>query len=737
MNLNPITPRGRNLPSLADEPDTNSESYKPSDVPVLPAPTNSAAFNAGAGSTRFRSFAENDMADLRRRQAAARQAADIPTLPGAAVSSPAPSAIPTLPAADNIPSAIPTLPAESTIPSPALNLPTAENTSSAVPTLPAAENTSSAVPTLPAAENTPSTVPTLQGATDSLTPLPTQKNPSRISIVDGNVNVGEGDGNAQIRVERSGGSEGRVSVDYQTFSNTAQDNADFTPTTGTVTFEDGETRKTIEVPIVDDSDAEGSETFNLTIDSARADTDSDTEVSLGAPRTATVSIADNDSAPPEPTTAPTAPTKVADSGAEPKAVTVVDGLTKPTSIDFSPDGRNMYVAEQGGVIKVVRDGVQQSAPALDIRDRVNGTRDRGLLDVAVHPDIENHPYIYAIYTYDPPQVNDNPDDPLAGPDKNGNRAGRISRFTLDAASNYTTADPDSEVVLAGKNSTWENFNAFANSTNNFDEPPAGVNPDGSYVQDFIATDSESHTVGSVEFGPDGNLYASIGDGTSYNRVDPRSVRTVDNNSLSGKILRLDPISGEGLSDNPFYTGDPNDNASKVYQSGLRNPFRISVAESGKVYIGDVGWSSYEEINAGEPGANFGWPFFEGGKGQNSRTSQYENLPEAAEFYANTKVTPGIYSASHEQDGANAIVLGDIYTGDKLPAKYKGDLFFSDLQTGVVNNANLDANGNIESIEQFATGAQYVVQTVQSPDGDLYYVNVVEGEVGRWEVTEPS
>ena len=215
------------------------------------------------------------------------------------------------------------------------------------------------------------------------------------------------------------------------------------------------------------------------------------------------------------------------------------------------------------------------------------------------------------------------------------------------------------------------------------------------------------------------------------------MRTVDNDSLSGKILRLDPITGEGLSDNPFYTGDVNDNASKVYQSGLRNPFRISVADNGKVYIGDVGWSAYEEINSGVPGANFGWPFFEGGSGENFRTSQYESLPEAEEFYASSNVTPSIYSASHERDGANAIVLGDIYTGDKLPGKYKGDLFFSDLNTGVVNNANLDANGNVESIEQFATGAEFVVQTVQGPDGNLYYVNLAKGEVGRWEVSQPS
>jgi glucose/arabinose dehydrogenase len=112
---------------------------------------------------------------------------------------------------------------------------------------------------------------------------------------------------------------------------------------------------------------------------------------------------------------------------------VVSGLIQPTAVDWSPDGEVMYVSEQRGVVKAFRDGTQSTF--VDFTDEVNGTRDRGLLDIAVHPDFENNPYVYLLYTYDPPEVYDNLSDNLAGPDENGNRAGRLTRVTADVATN--------------------------------------------------------------------------------------------------------------------------------------------------------------------------------------------------------------------------------------------------------------------------------------------------------------
>ena len=418
--------------------------------------------------------------------------------------------------------------------------------------------------------------------------------------------------------------------------------------------------------------------------------------------------------------------------------TIISGLNQPTAIEWTPDGNTLFVAEKGGVIKVFHNGILQTTPFIDLSAQVNGVRDRGLLDIAVHPDFFNgSPYVYALYTYDPPEVFNHTG--LAGPDGKGNRPGRLTRITADPTTGYTTAVPGTEVVILGTNSTWDNFNAFVNSTNDKEEPPAGILPDGTNLEDFIAVDSESHAPGSVEFGTDGALYVTTGDGTSYNQLDARTVRVQDIDNLSGKVLRIDPITGDGLTDNPFYNGHANANRSKVYQYGLRNPFRMTIhPETGKVYVGDVGWTKWEEINAAAPGANFGWPYYEGGNGTSLQTREYEDLPEAQAFYASGEsVTPSIFAADHITDGINAIILGDFYTGNAFPQEYQGDLFFNDLGQGIVRNLNFDESGNITSVETFATGANFVVQIMEGPDGNLYYVDLDDGTVGRWFFSETS
>jgi glucose/arabinose dehydrogenase len=412
------------------------------------------------------------------------------------------------------------------------------------------------------------------------------------------------------------------------------------------------------------------------------------------------------------------------------------GLIQPTAMEFSPDGRNLYISEQRGIVRVARDGALLATPFLDFRDRVNGTRDRGLLDVAVHPNFPATPYLYLIYTYDPPEVYQNTTHALAGPDRNGNRAGRITRVTADASTNFTTVVPNSEVVLVGGASVWANFNAFANSTSNFSERPAGIRTDGTNIDDFIATDSESHTVGALEFGPDGKLYATIGDGTSYNQVDPRTVRVQDVNNLSGKVLRIDPITGAGLADNPFWNGNANSNRSKVWQLGVRNAFRMGIDQStGRVYLGDVGWYTWEEVNTGPAGANFGWPYYEGDRTGSARTPGYQNLTQAQAFYAaGTPVNRPLLAYNHSTDGMNAIVMGDVYRGTAYPEEFRGNIFFNDLGQGIVRRAVINADGSVGTVSTFATGAQYVTSMKVSPaDGMMYYVDLDNGTVGRWRV----
>ena len=120
---------------------------------------------------------------------------------------------------------------------------------------------------------------------------------------------------------------------------------------------------------------------------------------------------------------------------------------------------------------------------------------------------------------------------------------------------YTTAIPGSEVILlGGAGQTLQNISGggAVDSTSNFSQPESGFNAQtGEYLDDYIKVDSRSHAGGSLAFGPDGALYVSIGDGTSFNATDPRTVSVQNINSLSGKILRIDPLTGLGLPDNPF------------------------------------------------------------------------------------------------------------------------------------------------------------------------------------------
>ncbi|MGV0024306.1 DUF4347 domain-containing protein [Phormidesmis priestleyi] len=525
--------------------------------------------------------------------------------------------------------------------------------------------------------------------------------------------VNEDDGTVAVIVQRSGNTASNASVQYATSNGTATAGADYPAQAGTLNFLPGETRKTFRIAITDDTIGEPNETINLTLSNP-------TGGILENQSTAIVTIADND------------PGRFAREA-------IATGLNEPTAFDWSPDGRTMYIAQKQGLVRVMRDGVLQANPFIDITDEVNGPRDRGLLSIAVHPKLtQGSPYIYLLYSYDPPETATR--SGLAGRDGVGNRASRMIRVTADARTNYTTVVPGSEVVILGKNSVWQNISRpDLNSTNNFNIPESGRNPDGSFVQDFLALDSESHAVGSVKFGTDGYLYVSVGDGTSYNAVDPRAVRVLNVNSLSGKVLRIDPITGQGISGNPFFNGNPDSNASKVWQLGLRNPFRFTInKKNGQTYIGDVGWTKWEEVNTGKGGENFGWVGYEGGNpetGESFRTGGYSNLQSVKNFYnSGATVTAPIYTFAHGGNGGDAIAVGDFYTGNTFPAIYNDSLFITNVSKGYVDTLSFDQNGKVKDVQRFANDVYGIVQMTTGPDSNLYYAMLDGqngGEIGRW------
>ena len=217
-----------------------------------------------------------------------------------------------------------------------------------------------------------------------------------------------------------------------------------------------------------------------------------------------------------------------------------------------------------------------------------------------------------------------------------------------------------------------------------------------FKQNYVKVDSTSHAGGNLAFGPDGALYVSVGDGSSYNYADPRTANVQSLDGLSGKILRIDPTSGHGLADNPFFArGVPlSSDRAKVFQLGLRNPFSMTFDQQGRLLIADTGWNSYEEINVGGPGANFGWPWYEGGDGGvSTKTPSYRDLPAGTNFYnavaaGSIKVIAPFRAFSHDSSAPGfqlqAITAGEaIITGSVYPSSLSGHLIFTDFVQGEI------------------------------------------------------
>ena len=376
--------------------------------------------------------------------------------------------------------------------------------------------------------------------------------------------------------------------------------------------------------------------------------------------------------------------------------TVFSGLTNPTVVRFASDGR-VFVAEKSGLIKVF-DSLTDTTPTTfaDLRTNVHNFWDRGLLGMALAPNFPTSPYVYVLYTYDhelgggagPPRWGDGCPTP-PGPTTDGCVvSGRLSR--LQAAGNVMTG------------------------------------PEQVLVEDWCQQ-YPSHSVGTVEFGPEGALYASAGDGASFNFADygqdgsplnpcgdppggvgatltpptaeggalrAQDLRTPgDPTSLDGSIIRVDPSTGAGLPTNPL-AGSSDANARRIIAHGLRNPFRFTFRPgTSELWVGDVGWNDWEEINrilspTDATVENFGWPCYEG----TPRQSGYDaaNLAICENLYANSSAdTKPFFAYNHANKvvpsegcptGSSSIAGMSFEfspAGSSFPAAYQGALFFAD------------------------------------------------------------
>ncbi|HEV2827671.1 MAG TPA: PQQ-dependent sugar dehydrogenase [Pyrinomonadaceae bacterium] len=325
---------------------------------------------------------------------------------------------------------------------------------------------------------------------------------------------------------------------------------------------------------------------------------------------------------------------------------VAAGLTNPTAMAFAPDGR-IFVCEQGGTLRVIKNGALLPTPFLTVT--VDSSGERGLLGVAFDPNFDSNQLVYVYYTATTPTVHN-----------------RISHFTADG-----------DVAMGSSEIPVMDLNDLSTATN--------------------------HNGGAIHFGTDGNLYVAVGDNANGNNAQSFSTRL-------GKMLRISSTGSIPL-DNPFLDRTTGDNRA-IWALGLRNPFTFSFQPGvGRMFINDVGQNTWEEINDGIAGSNYGWPTCEG----------FCN-PSNASF------RDPIFAYANDAQTC-AITGGAFYNPQviQFPSNYVGNYFFADFCGGWIKTLN-PANGN--AVADFATGISLPVDLQVSADGFLYYLARGAGSVNR-------
>lgn len=323
-----------------------------------------------------------------------------------------------------------------------------------------------------------------------------------------------------------------------------------------------------------------------------------------------------------------------------------------TAMAFAPDGR-LFICQQDGALRVVRNGALLGTPFHTVATSANG--ERGLLGVAFHPDFASNGWVYVYYTT-----------------SSGGTHNRISRLT--ASGDVSTGAEQVLVDLPG----------LSAATN--------------------------HNGGALHFGLDGKLYVAVGDNAN-------SANAPSLNSVFGKMLRFND-DGSIPGDNPWFGSVTGQNRA-IWARGLRNPFSFGFDYStGTMFINDVGQGSWEEINRGRSGADYGWPATEGTSGTGG-SSGYDTPVYAYGHSSNSTLVTGF-----------AIVGAAFYrpATTLFPSAWTGHYFFGDYVSDWINRLD-PANGN--AVYAFARLGGAVTDLQVGPDGALYALAEVSG--GGWGV----
>lgn len=312
----------------------------------------------------------------------------------------------------------------------------------------------------------------------------------------------------------------------------------------------------------------------------------------------------------------------------------------------------LFVCLQGGQLRVIKNGALLATPFVSLT--VDSVGERGLLGVTFDPNFSSNRFVYVYYTV-----------------PGGSAHNRVSRFTASG-----------DVAAAGSETVILELESLSSATN--------------------------HNGGAIHFGPDGKLYVGVGDNANAQNAQSLFNRL-------GKILRIDADGAIPL-DNPFVSTATGVNRA-IWALGLRNPYTFAFRPgTGRMFINDVGASTFEEINDGLAGSNYGWSFCEGGC--NPPNGNFRD--PLLQYGHGTSNTTGC-----------AIVGGAFYNPpvNQFPANYLGKYFFADLCSGWIRV--MDPANNTSSL--FATGLSTPVDLQVGPDGALYYL--MRGNGGQvWRVT---
>jgi len=300
----------------------------------------------------------------------------------------------------------------------------------------------------------------------------------------------------------------------------------------------------------------------------------------------------------------------------------------------------LFICLQAGTIRVVKNGTLLPAPFLSLT--VDSSGERGLLSATFDPNFATNHFVYVYYTV-PGTIAHN----------------RVSRFTANG-----------DVAQAGSEVDLMDLDNLSTATN--------------------------HNGGALHFGVDGKLYIGVGENATGSNSQTLTNRL-------GKMLRINS-DGAIPADNPFFNTATGPNRS-IWALGLRNPFTFAVQPgTGRIFINDVGASSWEEIDDGMAGANYGWPIHEGVANDPNYTDPIFAYPHSGTGITGIAITGGTFY--------NAVT-------SEFPAPFVGQYFFSDLGANSIFRFDPATKTATTFVTSLTTGAP--VDLDIGPDGALYYL----------------